>query len=113
MRGMMYISILVLIFRFVVMLGVGILPVAPSCFATQDKAPKGPLPTTFKKVVPVKNAPLSRYGNPDSYQGVDGKTYKVMANATGYRVRGIASWYGSKFHKRKTSSGERYDMYAL
>lgn len=30
-----------------------------------------------------------------------------------YREEGIASWYGSKFHGRKTSSGERYNMHAL
>jgi rare lipoprotein A len=26
---------------------------------------------------------------------------------------GLASWYGSKFHRRKTASGERFDMYAM
>lgn len=81
------------------------------CFALQDSAPKGPVPVKFKKIVP-KNDPLSRYGNPDSYR-VDGKTYHVMTSATGYRVRGLASWYGTKFHSQKTSSGEKYDMYAL
>jgi rare lipoprotein A len=81
------------------------------CHATQDSAPKGPVPVKFKKITP-KNVPLSRYGNPDSY-AVDGKTYHVMTSATGYRVRGLASWYGTKFHSHKTSSGEKYDMYAL
>jgi rare lipoprotein A len=56
--------------------------------------------------------PLSKYGNPPSYQ-VDGKTYYVMPSSTGYRERGIASWYGTKFHGRRTSSGEPYDMYAM
>lgn len=31
----------------------------------------------------------------------------------GTRLHGIASWYGSIFHGRKTASGERYDMYAM
>jgi rare lipoprotein A len=79
--------------------------------AAQDSAPKGPLPVKFKKITP-KNAPLSRYGNPDSY-AVDGKVYHVMTSATGYRVRGLASWYGTKFHSHRTSSGEKYNMYAL
>ena len=26
---------------------------------------------------------------------------------------GIASWYGSKFHRRKTASGELFDMFAM
>lgn len=30
-----------------------------------------------------------------------------------YEERGYASWYGSRFHKRRTSSGERYNMYKL
>jgi rare lipoprotein A len=54
--------------------------------------------------------PRSKYGNPDSYV-VFGKRYQVMPTSNGYRERGIASWYGTKFHGRKTSSGEPYDMY--
>lgn len=77
----------------------------------QDGAPSGPVPVSFEKVIP-KREPISRYGNPDSYQ-VMGKQYDVMTNSTGYKSRGIASWYGTKFHKVRTSSGEKYDMYAL
>lgn len=77
----------------------------------KDSAPKGPVPTSFKKIVPKKE-PLSRYGNPSTYQ-VDGRRYDVMTSSTGYRTRGLASWYGTKFHDRRTSSGEYYDMYAL
>lgn len=58
------------------------------------------------------NEPLSRYGNPESYE-VMGKTYHVMKDSTGFAEEGIASWYGTKFHGRKTSSGEPYDMYAM
>lgn len=59
-----------------------------------------------------RDEPRSRYGNPDSYV-VLGKRYEVMASSAGYREKGIASWYGTKFHGRKTSSGARYDMYAM
>jgi len=59
-----------------------------------------------------RQEPPSRYGNPESYE-VFGRTYHVMASAEGHRERGIASWYGSKFHGRRTSSGEPYDMYAM
>jgi rare lipoprotein A len=58
------------------------------------------------------NEPLSRQGNPESYVAL-GKRYFVMSNSRGYVERGIASWYGKKFHGRTTSSGERYDMYAM
>jgi rare lipoprotein A len=49
-----------------------------------------------------------------------GKPYKVaghwyypLATADGYSETGIASWYGTKFHGKKTANGERYDMYAM
>ncbi len=54
----------------------------------------------------------SRYGNPRSYV-VHGKRYYTMRSSRGYVERGIASWYGRKFHGRRTSSGERFDMYAM
>lgn len=43
-----------------------------------------------------------------------GKTwYQPVSDAKGFKDRGIASWYGKKFHGRKTSSGEIYNMYAM
>lgn len=77
----------------------------------RDGAPTGPIPTSFKKAVPASE-PYSRYGNPPSYR-VNGQAYHVMTSSSGYRARGIASWYGTKFHQRRTSSGEEYDLYAL
>ncbi len=56
--------------------------------------------------------PPSDFGNPDSYV-VFGRTYHTLKDGRGYQERGIASWYGSKFHGRRTSSGEPYDMYAV
>ena len=56
--------------------------------------------------------PLSRYGNPQSYV-VYGRTYRTLDSSRGYAERGIASWYGRKFHKRLTSSREPYDMFAM
>lgn len=54
----------------------------------------------------------SKYGNPDSYE-VFGKQYRVLDSADGFAEKGIASWYGTKFHGRRTSSGEIYDMHAM
>lgn len=67
--------------------------------------------STIPDAVP-KSEPRSRYGNPDSYE-VFGKRYYVMDDGSNYVERGIASWYGTKFHGRRTSSGETYDMYAM
>lgn len=59
--------------------------------------------------VPVAE-PLARYGNHSPYE-VFGKKYYVLPSNSGYHERGTASWYGSKFHGRRTSSGEPYDMH--
>jgi len=61
--------------------------------------------------VPRKE-PKSRYGNGPYYEAL-GKRYAVMDSSYGYQERGVASWYGNKFHGRQTSSHERYDMYAM
>lgn len=54
----------------------------------------------------------TRAGNNPSYK-VLGKTYQVMPDSKGFRQQGVASWYGRKFHGRKTSNGETYDMFAM
>jgi rare lipoprotein A len=54
--------------------------------------------------------PKARYGNMKSYV-VFGKTYYPKTSSRGHVERGIASWYGPKFHGKKTSSGEPYDMH--
>jgi rare lipoprotein A len=59
-----------------------------------------------------KTEPKSRYGNPSSYV-VLGKRYSVLKTAYCYHETGVASWYGTKFHKRLTSNREQYDMYAM
>ena len=59
-----------------------------------------------------KKEPKSRYGNPPTYE-VFGVPYKVLQSSYGYKERGVASWYGNKFHGRRTSSQEPYDMYAM
>ena len=56
--------------------------------------------------------PRSRYGNGPIYE-VLGARYQVLPSSTGYRERGVASWYGKKFHGKPTSSRETYDMYAM
>lgn len=65
-----------------------------------------------------KVEPLSRYGNrfkknsTNTYVALK-KKYAVMPSSRGYKARGQASWYGTKFQGRKTSSGEAYDMFAM
>jgi len=44
---------------------------------------------------------------------VMGKQYTPMTSLEPYRARGVASWYGRRYHGRQTSSGEIYDMYRM
>jgi peptidoglycan lytic transglycosylase len=77
-----------------------------------DHAPREPVDISgIPDAVPRKE-PLSRYGNPVSYV-VDGHRYFTLTRRTGYVERGIASWYGTKFHGQRTSSGEVYDLYKM
>lgn len=59
-----------------------------------------------------KVEPRARYGNKSPYS-VLGQSYRVLPTAAGYDERGIASYYGSKFHGYMTSDFEKYDMYAF
>ena len=56
--------------------------------------------------------PRSRYGNGPSYT-VLGKRYHVLDDPEGFVETGLASYYGQKFHGRRTSNQEVYDMYAF
>jgi len=77
-----------------------------------DSAPtKVPDVANIPDAVP-RDEPRSKYGNPSSYE-VFGKRYYTLSSSRGYNEKGIASWYGTKFHGRRTSSGEPYDMYAM
>ena len=64
-----------------------------------------------RDLVARKTTPSER-GNPSSYV-VFGKRYHVLDSSEGFRQRGVASWYGIKFHGRPTSSGEIYNMHAM
>lgn len=44
---------------------------------------------------------------------INGKRYKPLSSQTVFVQEGTASWYGSDFHGKETSSGEVYDMHAM
>jgi rare lipoprotein A len=54
-----------------------------------------------------------RSGGPNKPYEVLGRSYMPMTQDRAFRERGLASWYGRKFHGRRTASGEVYDMYAM
>jgi rare lipoprotein A len=55
--------------------------------------------------------PLHKYAN-RPYSAL-GRSYTPMTSLQPFRQRGLASWYGKRYHGQKTSSGEVYDMYAM
>lgn len=76
-----------------------------------DGGPAQPAVDVSTLVEPTPKAePRARYGNNPNYS-VLGKDYRVVSDSRGYVERGIASWYGNKFHGYMTSSLEPYDMY--
>jgi rare lipoprotein A len=78
----------------------------------RDSAPDDDIPDIDLIPEPeVKAEPRSRYGNRD--YAVLGKPYRVLDKPDGYVEQGLASFYGKKFHGRRTSSLEVYDMYAF
>jgi len=65
------------------------------------------VPDAEPRLEPLRN------GGPNKPYEVFGRTYVPLAGDVAFSERGLASWYGRKFHGRPTSSGEPYDMYAM
>jgi rare lipoprotein A len=78
----------------------------------KDAAPDGDIDLSAIHDAHPRWEPRSRYGNPPHYE-VNGRRYVTLTSSGGYVERGIASWYGTKFHGRRTSSGEIYNLYGM
>ncbi|MEI2417803.1 septal ring lytic transglycosylase RlpA family protein [Orrella sp. JC864] len=64
------------------------------------------VPDAVPRIEPLASGPNRPYV-------IFGKRYVPDTSGQPYRARGVASWYGKKFHGNPTSNGERYDMYAM
>lgn len=91
---------------------VGLLLLGGCSLSSRDSGPNRPMNFSHLENAVPKHEKRTRAGNPSTYV-VLGKRYYVMKESTGYVERGPASWYGKKFHGRKTSNGETYNMYAM
>jgi len=79
----------------------------------KDDGPAASVPADLDRIPDAqpKAEPLHRFANrPYNVFGVD---YTPMTSVNPLRQRGIASWYGRKFHGQKTAIGETYDMFAM
>jgi rare lipoprotein A len=90
--------------------------VLPLCLlagcAARPSAPPSAAPDRPAAVRPEGPAPATVPGQPKPYRAL-GRWYQPIPDATGFRQTGIASWYGTDFHGKPTSSGEIYDMHAM
>ena len=78
----------------------------------KDGAPPESLdPDSIADAVPRAEV-LRLAGNMSPYV-VNGVSYKLVEDHRGFRQRGIASWYGTKFHGKATSNGEIYSLYEM
>ncbi len=78
----------------------------------QDRAPERSIDINNIPEVVIEPVVRTIAGNRSPY-AVLGKSYFVLPSEEGYSERGIASWYGEKFHGHKTSNGEVFDMYQV
>ncbi|WP_293500504.1 septal ring lytic transglycosylase RlpA family protein [Roseateles sp.] len=67
----------------------------------------GSVPDAVPRLDPV------RVGGPNKPYEVLGERYEPLKGDVAYAEKGLASWYGKKFHGRPTASGEVYNMYAM
>lgn len=65
------------------------------------------VPDAVPRIEPIRAA------GPNKPYEVEGRRYVPLSADVPLRERGLASWYGRKYHGRPTSSGERYDMFAM
>ena len=80
---------------------------APGFRPAQDRAPRIVLPGALAQdTLQPRWEPRAAVGNHSPYR-VFGVEYRVLPTAEQFEERGIASWYGRKFHGRPTSSGGR------
>ncbi len=92
--------------------GTLLLVLLSACATGPVDGPPRSVPDALPPDAVPRQEPRSRYGNGPVYE-VFGRRYVVMDSSHGYQERGVASWYGQKFHGRPTSSQEPYDMHAM
>jgi rare lipoprotein A len=100
------------LFVILLLTGCGTLPDRDNFSPGNDGPPLNTIDISAVSDAEPRLEPRSQYGNPESYV-IRGKRYHVKASSTDFKQHGIASWYGTKFHGRKTSSGEPYDMFTM
>ncbi|MDE2593396.1 MAG: septal ring lytic transglycosylase RlpA family protein, partial [Burkholderiales bacterium] len=79
----------------------------------RDGAPASPPSDLAQTPDPEPQVEPIRSGGPNKPYVVLGQAYEPLSGDVVWKERGVASWYGTKFHGRKTASGELFSMYGL
>ncbi len=79
----------------------------------QDDGPGANVPSNLDSIADAVPRTEKFHSGANKPYTVFGRTYVPMLNNDAFRQRGVASWYGRKFHGNTTSTGEIYDMYAM
>ncbi|MFT3858987.1 MAG: septal ring lytic transglycosylase RlpA family protein [Aquabacterium sp.] len=79
----------------------------------RDGAPADAPPDLASLPDPVPQVEPIRQGGPNKPYTVLGQSYEPMVKDVSWKEKGTASWYGTKFHGRRTASGEMFSMYGL
>jgi rare lipoprotein A len=99
---------------------------APKRSSPTERTPSGSGGGYYLDDGPGANAPANIDAIPDAVPKIEalnrgtmrpytvmGRNYTPMTRLEPYKARGVASWYGRRYHGKPTSSGEIYDMYAM
>jgi rare lipoprotein A len=86
-------------------------PKKKGAYYKDDGPPKGSVDMSSVKDAVPRSEAYSKTGNKPYV--VFGKRYVPLKSNAGFQQKGTASWYGKKFHGKRTSSGESYDMYKM
>jgi len=100
-----------LVFLAAVLAGCGSTPERPGGYY-KDDGPGARVPdlASIPDALP-RHEPLHRWAN-RPYEAL-GKRYVPLTRVGPFQQRGVATWYGKRFHGKSTSSGETYDMYRM
>jgi len=84
-----------------------------SSASERDGPERNPPPNLGAVADAVPRLDAIRIGGPNKPYEVLGERYEPLKGDVVYAEKGLASWYGKKFHGRPTASGEVYNMYAM
>lgn len=91
----------------------GAVPPVVARHPDRDGPPLNPPGALLAAPEPEPQIEPIRAGGPNKPYTALGQRYTPEQGDVAFRERGLASWYGTRFHGRRTASGELYSVYGL